>query len=309
MEGIFEAQAGVAGAITGYAGWTREEATYDQVSTGRTGHREAVEVTYDPSQIDYLTLVNLFYTQIDPTQSDGQFADRGYQYTTAVLYSTPEEKSIAEGVTLALENSHKFDKPIAVKIEPFATFFPAEEYHQDYYKKSAFRYNLYKEWSGRKGFIDENWTNEIQKIETKTGQTLKEKLTPLQYKITQEEWTEPPFNNTYWDNHEVWLYVDIVDGSPLFTSLDKYDSGTGWPSFTRVMTGGSVVEKTDGLLWFSRTEIRSKNANSHLGHVFDDGPVDKGGKRYCMNSAALRFIPIQDMEKEWYGEYVSLFQN
>jgi peptide methionine sulfoxide reductase msrA/msrB len=171
-------------------------------------------------------------------------------------------------------DSGKFDKPIAVKIEPFTTFFPAEEYHQDYYKKSAFRYNLYKEGSGRKEFIEKNWENEIQKLET-PKEELKSKLTDIQYAVTQQDATEPPFSNPYWNNHELGIYVDIVDGSPLFASLDKFDSGTGWPSFTRTMTGASIIEKTDTTLGMPRTEVRSKNANSHLGHLFDDGPVDR----------------------------------
>jgi peptide-methionine (S)-S-oxide reductase len=165
MEGIFEAQSGVTAAVSGYAGGTEATATYEIVSAGQSTHREAVEVSYDPSVISYATLVDLYFTQIDPTQADGQFGDRGYRYTTAILYSTDEEKKIAETAIAQLEKSKKFDKPIAVKIEPKTTFFPAEEYHQDYYKKSAFRYSLYKEGSGRKGYIEQTWDEKIAEIE------------------------------------------------------------------------------------------------------------------------------------------------
>jgi peptide methionine sulfoxide reductase msrA/msrB len=227
-------------------------------------------IYYDPKIISYETLVRLYFTQIDPTQTDGQFADRGYRYTTAILYASDEERIIAEKVKKEIGDSGKFDKPIAVKIEPFTTFFPAEEYHQDYYKKSSFRYNLYKEGSGRKGFIEDNWQKDIEKIETTSKADLKSKLSDIQYAVTQEDATERPFQNAYWDNHRDGIYVDIVDGSPLFASIDKFDSGTGWPSFTRVMTGGAVAEKTDYKLAMSRTEVRSKNADSHLGHLFTD---------------------------------------
>ncbi len=308
MEGIFEAQAGVSEAISGYAGGTEADANYEKVSAWVTDHREAVAIYYDPKIISYETLARLYFTQIDPTQTDGQFADRGYRYTTAILYASEEEKLIAEKIKKEIGDSGKFDKPIAVKIEPFTTFFRAEEYHQDYYKKSSFRYNLYKEWSGRKGFIEENWEGDIKKLETPSKEDLKSKLSDIQYAVTQEDATERPFQNAYWDNHRDGIYVDIVDGSPLFASIDKFDSGTGWPSFTRVMTGAAVAEKTDYKLAMPRTEVRSKNADSHLGHLFTDWPEDKGGMRYCINSAALRFVPKEDMEKEGYGEYLYLFQ-
>jgi peptide methionine sulfoxide reductase msrA/msrB len=313
MEGIFEAQSGVTAAVSGYAGGVQEDANYELVSAGNTDHREAVEISYDPAVISYATLVDLYFTQIDPTQADGQFGDLWYRYTTAILYSTDAEKKIATTAIGQLEASKKFDKPIAVKVEPRTTFFPAEEYHQDYYKKSAFRYSLYKEGSGRKGYIEQTWDEKIAEIEAwQSGKTqkpvnLKNKLTDIQYRVTQEEGTEAPFKNPYWDNHESGIYVDIVDGSPLFASLDKFDSGTGWPSFTRVMTGASIVEKTDTQLFSTRTEVRSKNADSHLGHLFSDGPVDQWGMRYCINSAALRFVPVADLDKEWYGEYLLYF--
>ena len=305
MEGIFESQAWVIEAISGYAEWSQEDANYERVSAGITAHREAVEVVYNSSLISFERLVELYYTQIDPTQADGQFADRGLRYTTAIYYQNEDEKRIIEEARTSLEDSKKFDKPIAVQTIPFTTFFAAEEYHQDYYKKSSLRYNLYKKWSGREWYIENTWWKELSKL---TQDDLKSKLTPIQYKVTQEEWTEPPFQNEYNDNKKPGIYVDIVDGTPLYSSLDKYDSGTGWPSFTRPIDPNAVKFEEDKKLFSTRIEVRSKNADSHLGHVFDDGPEDKWGKRYCMNSAALRFIPLEDLEKEWYGEYRSLFE-
>lgn len=306
MEGIFESQNGVTEAIVWYAWWSEEDASYEKVGAGVTRHREAVEVTYNSELVSYEKLIELYFTQIDPTQSDGQFADRWYHYTTAIYTQDEEERILATEFINNLDNSKKFDTPIAVKVEDFTTFFPAEDYHQDYYKKSSLKYSLYKKWSGREGYIEQTWGKELDKL---TQDDLRKRLTPIQYKVTQEEWTEPPFQNEYNDNKRAGIYVDIVDGTPLYSSLDKYDSGTGWPSFTKPIDPNNISFKEDKKLWSTRIEVRSKYADSHLGHVFDDGPVDQGGKRYCMNSAALRFIPVEDLEKEGYGEWKSLFDN
>lgn len=305
MEGIFESQVGVSAAIAGYAGGSEADASYEKVGAGLTKHREAVEVVYNPNLITYEKLVELYFTQIDPTQADGQFADRGYHYTTAIYTQNESEKKIATEYIAALDSSKKFDKPIAVQVEDFTTFFAAEDYHQDYYKTSSFKYSLYKKWSGREDYIKNTWGKELEEL---SKDDLKSRLTPIQYEVTQEEGTEAPFKNEYWDNKKPGIYVDIVDGTPLFSSLDKYDSGTGWPSFTKPIDPTYVKFEEDNTLFSSRIEVRSKNADSHLGHVFDDGPDDKWGKRYCMNSASMRFIPLEDLEKEGYGEWRALFE-
>ena len=310
MEWIFEWQAWVKKAVSGYIGWTAQTATYGEVSTGQTKHREAVRVVYDPQIISYEKLVELFWTQIDPTDAGGQFADRGFHYTTAIYYSNEEERTLAEASKKALADSGKFDEEIATLILPAEPFYDAEEYHQDYYKKSSLRYNLYKKGSGRAGFIDDNWKDRIAELNESTysDAALRERLTPLQYKVTQQGGTERPFKNEYWDNKEAGIYVDIIDGSPLYSSLDKYKSGTGWPSFTRPISPEVVTEHEDNTLFSTRTEIKSASSGAHLGHVFNDGPADKGGLRYCMNSASMRFIPVDKLEEEGYEKYLELFQ-
>ncbi len=303
MEKPFEQLDGVLSVISGYTTGTSKHPTYQNYVAG--GHLEAVEITYNPDKISYEKLLDVFWHQINPTDAGGQFVDRGYAYSTGIFYFNEEQRKLAQASKAALEKSGVFDKPIVTPIKPATPFYPAEAYHQDYYKKNPIRYWFYRKNSGRDQYLDSVWGKD--RGEHKAMNKL-DKLTPLQYKVTQEEGTEPPFQNEYWDNKEAGIYVDIVSGEPLFSSLNKYDSGTGWPSFDRPLEPENIVEKVDRRLFVTRTEVRSKHANSHLGHVFHDGPKETTGLRYCINSAALRFIPVKDLEKEGYEKYLAAFQ-
>ncbi|ANF45224.1 methionine sulfoxide reductase [Priestia megaterium] len=297
----FDEQPGIIKVVSGYTGGHKENPAYKEVCSETTGHYEAVQITFDPEVFPYEKLLELYWPQIDPTDAGGQFADRGDSYRTAIFYHNEHQKTLAEESKQQLEASGRFSEPIATQILPAKPFYEAEEYHQGYYKKNKFRYAMYRRGSGRDRFIKENWKDFGRDEQLKTT------LTPIQYEVTQNDATEPPFRNEFWDHTEDGIYVDIVSGEPLFSSTDKYDAGCGWPSFTKAINKDEVKENMDVSHNMVRTEVRSKTANSHLGHLFDDGPQDAGGLRYCINSAALRFVPKEDLEKEGYGEYAVLF--
>ncbi len=296
---------GVVATEAGYANSDEPDPTYREVCSGRTNAAEAVMVTYDTSRVGLDFILRLFFMTIDPTSVNRQGNDHGTQYRTGIYYTSPGQVEVVDSAVGRL--AEEYDRPIAVEVMPLRNFYPAEDYHQDYLDKNPGGYchidprmfEMARDSSrnAARGVESSRWKRP-------SDDELRRRLTDIQYDVTQNNGTEPPFTNDYWNERREGIYVDVTTGEPLFASSDKFSAGCGWPSFSRPIPGASIVERSDHTHGMVRTEVRSYAGNAHLGHVFNDGPRASGGLRYCINSAALRFIPVEDMDALGYGDYL-----
>ncbi|SFS68300.1 peptide-methionine (S)-S-oxide reductase MsrA [Paenibacillus sp. BC26] len=289
----FDTLPGIESVISGYTGGHTENPTYQEVGTETTGHAEAVQITFQPELFPYERLLDIYWQLIDPTDRGGQFGDRGASYRTAIFVHNQEQRKKAEASKQALQKSKRFKKPIVTEIVPAAKFYPAEDEHQDYYNTHRRSYNMYHDYSGRDEFAERSWNTKKDK------DRLRQQLTEPQYSVTQNRETEPAFRNEYWNNERAGLYVDIINGDPLFSSKDKYDAGTGWPTFSKPIEEGWIRKESDLSNGQARTALRGRISKSHLGHLVQDSVKPQ----YRINSASLRFIPAAELEAEGYGRF------
>lgn len=335
VEHDLEKLEGVIEVVSGYTGGTSTNPTYETYAEG--GHREVVEVTYDGGVITYANLVEHIIKHGNPTDGDGSFYDRGEQYAPAIYWISEEEREQAELLIKKVNESGVFATPLEIPVLEASTFYPAEGYHQDYAKENPLKYGYYRKASGRTQYIEDIWgedlkkfefSNEVENSDSVTGnvaaapytptswkdfvlpseEQLKAALSETAYKVARKDGTERAGSSPLDKIYEPGIYVDVISGEPVFSSTDKFDSGTGWPSFVKPITDGAVTLHEDKSFWSTRTEVRSRFADSHLGHVFNDGPSDRGGLRYCMNGAAMRFIPESKMESEGYAYWLQFVQ-
>jgi len=330
VEADLEKTPGVIEVVSGYAGGSLENPTYETYKAA--GHREVVEVTYDANQISFEDILIVTLKTTDPTDDDGTFNDRGDGYSAAFYYETPEQKAIIDNLIAEVDQNGPYVDSLAIDVEERPRFWEAEDFHQDYYQGTLtqLKYQFYRNGSGRTAFIKKHWGEDKspnlpwRNDQTTNNTTMNDNIYPWSnyqkpdkdtlratmevtaFRVTQEDGTERAGTSPLDKIYEPGIYVDVLSGEPLFSSRDKFDSGTGWPSFVAPITPAAVTAHEDRKLFSVRTETRSAIADNHLGHVFTDGPADRGGLRYCMNGVALRFVPEADMVAEGYGDFIDM---